>query len=725
MTPDLVLTAAAVLSLLNLIFAIYISITLKGLSTQASVDAIRQLEAKFSAIEGQIVGIDRMVRDELARGRDETANASRMLREEITGSFASLSDATRGAMKDLGDAQQGRLEDFSKRLDSLRTDLSQNATMLRDQVGLTLTRLGDSVRESVQALSTSQAEKLDGVTKQVSGMADGTQRRQEELRTALDARLTDVKTDTANQGKALREEIATSLKTLAETIMQTMDRLGAGQAEKLEGVTKQVAALAEGTHRRQEELRTAVDAKLTEVKTDTSNQGKALREEISSSLTALFETITQTMDRLGITQAEKLEGVARQIEALIEGTERQQQALRLSVDSKFQEIRTDAVTNANTLKDDVSAALKRAADQLTESVRQISQVQHDRLNQMSTSLADLTTRATEQQEKLRQAVEERLDRVRTENAAKLEEMRQTVDEKLQGTLEQRLGASFKLVSDQLEQVYKSVGEMQTLAIGVGDLKKVLTNVKARGTWGEVTLGNLLEQILTSDQFAKNVEVRPGSNQRVEFAIRLPGPDADGEIWLPLDAKFPQEDYDRLVDAADRADPEGVEAAARGMEARMRSAAKDIHDKYISPPHSTDFGILFLPTEGLFAEIVRRPGLVDALQRDFRVVVAGPTTLVSILNSLRMGFRTLAIQKRSSEVWKVLGAVKTEFGKYGEVMDKVQKKLSEASSHIDMVARRRRAIDRKLREVESLPEAESSLLLDVTADVASELVVEEV
>jgi DNA recombination protein RmuC len=427
------------------------------------------------------------------------------------------------------------------------------------------------------------------------------------------------------------------------------------------------------------------------------------------------------MQTLAAAQTERLDNVTKQIAALIEGIERQQQALRTAVDAKFQEIRTDATANATVLKDEVTVSLIRAADQLTESVKQLSQLQHDRLNQMSLTLSTLTTRAEEQQEKLRKMVEDRLDAVRTENAAKLEEMRQTVDEKLQNTLEQRLGSSFKLVSDQLEQVYKSVGEMQTLATGVGDLKKVLTNVKARGTWGEVSLGNLLDQFLTSDQFARNVEIRPGSNQRVEFAIRLPGSEGDGEIWLPLDAKFPQEDYDRLVDAADRADPEAVEAAVRGLELRIKAAAKDIHDKYVSPPHSTDFGVLFLPTEGLFAEVIRRADLVDALQRDCRVIIAGPTTLVALLNSLRMGFRTLAIQKRSSEVWRVLSAVKTEFNKYGDVLDKVQKKLLEASNQIDQVAVRRRAIDRKLLGVELLPEAEATTLLDV----ATELVAEEV
>ncbi len=311
---------------------------------------------------------------------------------------------------------------------------------------------------------------------------------------------------------------------------------------------------------------------------------------------------------------------------------------------------------------------------------------------------------------LQRTVEGRLEAMRADNAEKLEAMRATVDEKLHKTLEDRLGASFKLVSDQLEQVFKSVGEMQSLAAGVGDLKRVLTNVKARGTWGEISLGAVLEQALTDGQYDRNVEIRPGSNQRVEFAIRLPGADGDGPLWLPIDAKFPTEDYERLSEAAERADGAAVDAAGKAIETRIRLAARDICAKYVAPPHSTDFALLYLPTEGLYAEIVRRPGLVDGLQRDWRVVVAGPTTLLALLNSLRMGFRTLAIQKRSSEVWHLLRAVKTEFARYGEVLDKVQKKLNEASNTIENVALRRRQIDRKLAQVETLPEREASLLL---------------
>jgi DNA recombination protein RmuC len=298
---------------------------------------------------------------------------------------------------------------------------------------------------------------------------------------------------------------------------------------------------------------------------------------------------------------------------------------------------------------------------------------------------------------MRDAVDTRLKTLQNENSKKLDEMRQTVDEKLQGTLEKRLGESFRMVSERLEQVHKGLGEMQSLATGVGDLKKVLTNVKARGTWGEVQLGGLLEQMLTAEQFDRNVPVT-GTGERVEFAIRMPG-SFDGPVWLPIDSKFPQEDYQRLVDASEAGDAIAVDAAAKAIEINMRASAKKIRDKYIAPPRTTEFGVLFLPTEGLYAEVLRRPGLADALQREFRVMVAGPTTLCAMLNSLQMGFQTLAIQERSSEVWRLLGDVKTEFDKFSCVLDKIKRKLVEASNTVDDAARRTRVMNRKLRDVE--------------------------
>ena len=358
-------------------------------------------------------------------------------------------------------------------------------------------------------------------------------------------------------------------------------------------------------------------------------------------------------------------------------------------------------------------ALKSVTEaRLETSSQQQSRALADSRTDLTGTLDKMTLQIDQKLDGLKAAVEAKLQQLQTDNAAKLEEMRKTVDEKLQGTLEKRLGESFKMVSDRLEQVHKGLGEMQTLAIGVGDLKKVLTNVKTRGTWGEMQLGNLLDQILTPDQYEKNVATKAGSADRVEFAIKLPGRDLpDGKsVWLPIDAKFPKEDYERLVDAAEKSDAEAVEQASKQLEARVRAEAADIHNKYIDPPNTTDFAILFLPTEGLYAEVLRRAGLSESLQRDFRVVVAGPTTLAALLNSLQMGFRTLAIEKRSSEVWVVLGAIKTEFGKFGGVIEKVQKKLQEASNVIDDVVTRKKVMERKLRTVHELPAAEATAIL---------------
>lgn len=316
--------------------------------------------------------------------------------------------------------------------------------------------------------------------------------------------------------------------------------------------------------------------------------------------------------------------------------------------------------------------------------------------------------------RLTDEVNAKLEHIRTDNEQRLEQMRKTVDERLQSTLEQRLGESFKLVSDQLDIVHQSLGEMKNLATGVGDLKRVLTNIKSRGNWGEVQVDMLLEDILTPDQYDKNVATKAGSNDRVEFAVKLPGREqgdpSPHPVWLPIDAKFPKEDYERLLEAQDKADGAVAELAVEAIRKRIVSEAKDICTKYLDPPQTTDFAILFLPVEGLFAEVLRIPGLVDQLQRQYRVVVSGPTTFSAMLNSLQMGFRTLAIEKRSSEVWKILGAVKTEFSRFGDVLDKTRAKLSQAAGTLEDASVRTRAIERKLRSVEVLPSDEAARTL---------------
>ena len=366
------------------------------------------------------------------------------------------------------------------------------------------------------------------------------------------------------------------------------------------------------------------------------------------------------------------------------------------VKKEFQRNREETGLQQRNLREEVFSSFKKFEDSLFHQFTTFSE-----------RLEKLTQMNEKKFEELKEKVEQKLQLLQESNSLKLEEMRVTVDEKLHSTLEKRLGESFKLVSDRLEQVHKGLGEMQTLAIGVGDLKKVLTNVKSRGTWGEIQLENLIDQLLTPDQFAKNIATKKGSGDRVEFAIKMPGRGTDKNevLWLPIDAKFPMEDYQRLQLAQEAVDLVAIEEASKALENRIKGEAKTIFDKYLDPPNTTDFALMFLPVEGLFAEVLRRPGLIEKIQTEFKVVLTGPTTITAILNSLQMGFRTLAIEKRSSEVWSLLGSVKTEFGKFGDILEKTQKKLAEASNTIDDASKRSRAIERKLRDVQELPSAE--------------------
>jgi DNA recombination protein RmuC len=344
--------------------------------------------------------------------------------------------------------------------------------------------------------------------------------------------------------------------------------------------------------------------------------------------------------------------------------------------------------------------LERAQERGERLIREeMARSREENANAAKTQRGELTASL----ESVRGIVDQRLKQLHEENTGQLERMRATVDEKLQGTLEKRLGESFKLVSERLEQVHQGLGAMRQLASDVGGLQKVLANVKTRGGWGEVQLGNLLEQLLTADQFSRNVQTRDETTERVDFAIKLPGDENGAPVWLPIDSKFPTEDYQRLLVAQDNGDTGSIEIAMKGLETQLRKSAKDICGKYINPPRTTDFALMFLPTEGLYAEAIRRVGLVEQVQRDCRVIFAGPTTLAALLNSLQMGFRTLAIQKRSSEVWSLLAGVKTEFGKFGEALSNVKDKLDQAARKMEEVDVRSRAITRKLRDVEELPE----------------------
>ena len=417
--------------------------------------------------------------------------------------------------------------------------------------------------------------------------------------------------------------------------------------------------LARGNERLERELRAAVEA-----------SASALRLESGARLSELQSGLVQQVTGLGGVQGQQLMGFGQQVARMAELAE------------------TTARSNR-----------EEGAQQL-----------QDFATRMQQQLADLTRAIQLNLGEVRTTLQAQLASLQQGNETKLDQMRATVEEKLQSTLEARLGESFKLVSDRLEQVHRGLGEMQTLAAGVGDLKRVLTNVKSRGTFGEVQLAVLLEQVMAADQYAANVATRPGSNERVEFAIRMPGREDGLPVWLPIDAKFPSEDYERILAAQESADRDAFDAAARALENRIRLEAKTMREKYVEPPYTTDFAIMFLPTEGLFAEVLRRPGLTEALNRELRVVVAGPTTLFAMLNSLQMGFRTLALEKRSAEVWQVLGAVKTEFAKFGDVLVRLKAQLQTASNTIDQAETRTRQMTRALRSVEALPAEQATQLL---------------
>ncbi|MCX6152453.1 MAG: DNA recombination protein RmuC [Ignavibacteriales bacterium] len=445
---------------------------------------------------------------------------------------------------------------------------------------------------------------------------------------------------------------------------------------------------------------------------ETNNAAKQTREELSGSFKLLNDSFFNRMIEVSNLQKSQLETFRETMNTLSRTIEDKMELFRDGMEKKLQNFQNEFSLSSKHSREELSGTLKSITDSLLKQLSETSQLQKNELKLFSEQLNKLTQTNEVKLDQLRDKVEERLINLQDSNTKKLDEMRATVDEKLQSTLEKRLGESFKLVSDRLEQVHKGLGEMQTLAIGVGDLKKVLSGVKTRGILGEYQLENILEQILSPEQYSKNVITKIGSKENVEFAIKLPGREkTEQTVWLPIDSKFPQEKYQYLLDAYESGNTERIDLANKELEKTIKLSAKDIRDKYLDPPNTTDFGIMFLPFEGLYAEIAKRPGMLEILQREYKITVAGPSNLSAFLNSLQMGFRTLAIEKRTSEVWSLLGAVKTEFGKFGDVLDKTQKKLQEATNTIDEASKRTRSIERRLRDVQVLPVAGQPALLD--------------
>lgn len=463
-------------------------------------------------------------------------------------------------------------------------------------------------------------------------------------------------------------------------------------------VTQLVASLEKGQDRMEKSLRD----QFAQSREESNRSAKLNREEITHSFNSLSESLLRNLGDRAIQQKGAHE------------------TLHQSLLSTLGEMANLEKNRFESFAKEINNTLSAQNKGTMGAIGEMSGQHKGLLDTFSKQLTDLTQMNEQKLEQVRETVEKKLSALQEDNSKKLEQMRATVDEKLNQTLEKRLGESFKLVSERLEQVHKGLGEMQSLASGVGDLKKVLTNVKTRGTLGEIQLDNILEQILSPDQYERNVVIKRGSAERVDFAVKLPGKDDEEKhVLLPIDSKFPLEDYQKLMDAQEAGDILAATEAAKLLEVRIKQEAKSIQDKYINPPSTTDFALMFLPIEGLFAEVLRRAGLWETLQREYRVILTGPTTLTALLNSLQMGFRTLAVQKRSSEVWKLLGVVKTEFGKFGEVLEKTQKKLQEASHTIETATTRSRAIERRLRSVEEVPAVEAPQLLAEMDVVPSE------
>lgn len=512
-----------------------------------------------------------------------------------------------------------------------------------------------------------------------------------------------------------------------------------GQKAQLDAFAEILYRMEESTERRLTEQSALLDqrhaaltnelvSKHDQMRQEAADSRQRHREDITSALTSFNELVLSRLDAMSLSLVENLSRLTTSNEQQI-GRTRQtfdERMTQLATDltMKHDQMRSEANENRQKHREEIATRLKESHESLIRTLTEMQNVQKQQIEAFRQEIERLSKSNQERLDAVRLTVDQRLEAIQQNNSQQLESMRATVDEKLNDTLEKRLGESFRQVSERLEQVHKGLGEMNALAMDVGDLKKVLANVKMRGGWGEVQLESLLEQMLAPDQFVRNLVTKESSKESVEFAVKFPGRDGDGPLYLPLDAKFPLEDYQRLVDAVELGDRELADACAKDLERRIKACAKDMRDKYINPPATTDFAIMFLPVEGLYAEVLRRAGLADQIQRDFHVMIAGPTTLAAILSSLQMGFHTLAIEKRSSEVWKLLAAVKTQFGKFGDVLAKVKKSLDTASDRIDDVSKRSTMIEKRLKTVEALPEADATAILQIASAPAIDVDVDD-
>ena len=594
-------------------------------------------------------------------------------------------------------------------LRALRQEVSRSEQEVRSEVRTSQKTITDMLVTSVSELSKTLTAQLDGTRNTINDRFQKLQQSNDSKLEQVDRAVTKQLQTTSDTLVKTVGELGKVQKAATDTLVNTVGELGDAQSQRLEDVTRSINDLTQSNETSIENIRRSTDKRIQSLQTSNENSLNQIRQTVTEQLRTTSDTLVNTVGELGKAQTDQLTNSTKAINDLTQSNETSIENIRKSTDERIQSLQTSNENSLKQIRQTVTEHLQTTSDTLVNTVGELGKAQTDQLTNSTKAINELTQSNKVSIDDVRTMVDKRLQDMQTSNENKLDEMRKTVDEQLHSTLEKRLGESFNIVSKRLEDVQRGLGEMQSLATGVGDLKQVLTNVKARGTWGEVQLGTLLEDILAPSQYSKNVKIHENSQEHVEYAIPLPGADdePDSCVWLPIDSKLPLADYERVVAATDAA---AEKKAIQALTRVVRAEAKKIQEKYIAPPKTTGFAIMFLPTEGLYAEVLRVPGLITELLQSYRIVVAGPTTLAAILNSLRMGFRTLMIEKRSSEIWEILGAVKSEFGKFGGVMAKLKKQLNTAANTVDETGVRTRAMERRLRTVEELTAEEASVQL---------------
>lgn len=622
---------------------------------------------------------------------------------DFTQTTASALDASRQAVDE-------KLTQTLLEARSGRTELTSAFQVFEGKLEQRLSGFDTSLTARFESLQLSVSSRLEESNKALlsnlsQAQTDALASRKELTETLVNfkSELTLTLIDLAQESKKARDGLAQSAVIFETRIQERFETLGAANQVTLDSlkadITSQLGTIQQSLSIRLEEANKALMANLSQAQVDSATN----RKELTETLVGFKGELNATMTALTGESLKAREVLAESATSFETRIQERFEALTVTNQSTLDTLKKDVISQLSVMSSAMKDQLDGNGNQLKN---QFSSLQESVAQQLSTMAQTNQNNA----DQLRVTLNERLLAIQTDNTSKLEEMRKTVDEKLHATLEQRLGDSFKLVSERLEQVHSGLGEMKTLAGSVGDLKRVMTNVRSRGTWGEVQLGAIIENVLTSAQYSRNVKTIPGSNDMVEFAIKMPGKSDDMPLWLPIDSKYPVEQYQRLLDAYDTADKALIQSSGTAFETSLRFEAKKISIKYVSPPHTTDFAILFVPTEGLFAEVMRRPGLADAIQTEFRVLISGPANLAAMLNSLQMGFRTLAIEKRSSEVWGILSSVKTEFQKFGDIVDATKKSIDAAANKFTELGRRSRAIKKHLQDVHELPTGTPTVVL---------------